>query len=583
MAKPDSELKRALASCRSGFIVVGIFSFFINALMLTTPIFNMEVYNRILPTRSEPTLYVLAGLVVGLLTVMALLEAIRSRILVRLSTRLEILMSDRVLGAVFLANQRRPGAGSTQSLRDFDAVRQFLSGNAPLAFFDLPWTPLLLGVIFLLHPLLGIIATVSALVLFVLAVANELATRRPLEQANQSYAGFLSAVGGALRNSEVLGAMGMLANMRERWYDRRNEVLQLQTLASDRAGNISGLTKMLRFVAQTMLLGAGAWLAIHELISPGAIIASSIVMGRALAPFEMAIGVWKQFVQARDARRRLSALLIENPAPAERTVLPRPKGLLRLENVSVAAPDRKEPIVAQVNLQFQPGTIIGITGPSGSGKSSLLRTVMGVWPPAAGTVRLDGGEVHNWDPEDLGPHIGYLPQDVELFEGTVAENICRFGPHDSESIVAAARKAGAHEMILSLPKGYDTPVGPGGAMLSGGQRQRIGLARAIHGDPVIVALDEPNSNLDEAGDVALGQALRNLKQAGVTVLLVSHRPAVLSLADQIVVLANGAVRLSGNAADVLARLINRGPAGQQPQRPPVPMQNVVARLRGAGA
>lgn len=578
MKSSSTTLRSALLSARDGIVAVGLFSAAINLTMLAMPIFNMEIYNRVLPTRSEPTLLVLTGLMVGLLALMALLEGVRSRILVRVSARLELRLGDRILDAVFLSNRTGHGQGGVQAMRDFDTVRQFVSGAGPLAFFDLPWSPLLIGVVFLLHPWLGAVALASAVILFGLAVANELATRRPLSVANHHQSLFLMQLGRSLGNSEAMSAMGMRRNLVRRWYGSRNEALALQTVASDRAGVVSSLTKLMRMLAQSVLLALAAWLAIHDQISPGAIIAASIVMGRALAPFEAAIGTWKQFLQARGAAARLKALLDAYPAEARPLTLPRPKGALTLEGVVVASPEAKAPVVAHVDLVLEPGKILGITGPSGAGKSSLMRTIIGVWKPRDGVVRIDGSDLHLWDPDELGPYIGYLPQEIELFDGTVAENICRFGALDADKIVTAARLAGAHEMILALPKGYDTPIGPSGRMLSGGQRQRVALARALFGEPVLVALDEPNANLDEAGDLALQHAIRNLKQAGITTLIVSHRPAVLTVADHILVVANGAVRMSGSPQDLMARSLRRPPA---PGQAPEPVANPAAAAAGA--
>jgi PrtD family type I secretion system ABC transporter len=358
----------------------------------------------------------------------------------------------------------------------------------------------------------------------------------------------------------VLEAMGMFGNLRRSWAGQRFELLRLQSLASDRAGTISAMTKALRLLLQIALLGAGAHLAIYSEITPGVIVATSILVGRALAPVEMAIGTWKQFVSARTAYARLNALLAEQPEPAVSTSLPRPKGDLQVEALTAVPPGGNVPTLRQVSFPLAAGQVLGVVGPSGAGKSTLARLIVGAWQPAAGKVRLDGADVHSWNREELGPYIGYLPQDVELFDGTVSENIARFGELDSAKIVAAAKRAGVHEMILRLPSGYDAPIGPGGCVLSGGQRQRIGLARAIFGDPALVVLDEPNSNLDDDGENALTNAIMDLKDAGTTVVIVSHRPSVLNTMDRSLVLAEGTVRAFGSRNEVLARLARPAPA-----------------------
>ena len=553
MNQSKSEVRDALTSCRDAFITTGAFSFFINLLMLVSPLYMMQVYNRVLPSQSEETLVVLTLLACGMLGVMGLLEFVRARILVRVSGQLDLRLSGRVLSAIFRSSLQSP-RGGVQGLRDFDTVRQFLAGTGTFAFFDAPWTPIIIAVVFLFHPLLGVIATLGALVLFGLAIANELATRRPLQEANRHSVGVNGFIESSLRNAEVLQAMGMFANLRRSWADRRVELLRLQSLASDRAGAISAITKSLRLLLQIALLGAGAHLAIYGEITPGVIIATSILVGRALAPVEMAIGTWKQFVSARTSYARLNKLLAEQPEPAVSTSLPRPKGDLLVENLTAVPPGAGAPTLRQISFPLAAGQVLGVVGPSGAGKSTLARLIVGAWRPFSGKVRLDGADIHNWNRDELGPYIGYLPQDVELFDGTVSENIARFGELDSAKIVAAAKRAGVHEMILRLPSGYDAPIGPGGCVLSGGQRQRIGLARAIFGDPALVVLDEPNSNLDEDGENALTNAIMDLKDAGTTVVIVSHRPSILGTMDQILVLADGVVRAFGSRSEVLARL-----------------------------
>lgn len=569
-----NELLRALGSCRQAFVAAAVFSLFINALMLTQPLYMMEMYNRVLPTQSTETLLVLTALVVGLLGVMALLDTLRSRLLIRVSGRLDLLLSNRILAAMFRTQLRDPRAGSGEALRDFDTIRQFVSGPGTNAFFDAPWTPVMIGVTFLFHPLLGWVAIGGALILFALATLNEWVTRKPIEEANRHATATLATVSTSLRNAETMEAMGMFGNLSRRAFERRNEMLRLQEVASDRGATITAASKVFRIMLQVALLGLGAWLVINNAMSPGGIIAASIVVGRALAPIEMAVGTWKHFIAARAAWHRLSALLAANPAEPERTALPRPTGALAIEEITVRPPGSGVATLHRVSLAARPGEVIGIVGPSGGGKSTLARVLVGAWHPYRGTVRLDGADVHQWNRAALGPHIGYLPQDVELFEGTVAENIARFGELDSEKIVAAAQKAGVHEMILRLPQGYETQIAHGGAMLSGGQRQRIGLARALYGEPVLVVLDEPNSNLDQDGEAALVRAVLGMKEAGTTVVLITHRPSVLNAMDTLVLIAEGEMRMSGPRAEMIARLtrptpVETAPRGAEPAAGPV--------------
>jgi PrtD family type I secretion system ABC transporter len=556
MRRPRSAVIDALAPCRGGLLAAAAFSFFINLLQLVLPLYMMQVYNRVLPSRSEPTLLMLTALAGALLVVMCLLEMIRSRVLVRISGRLDLQLSDAVMAAMSKAAVFS-GRGGGQALRDFDTMRQFLSGSAIFALFDAPWTPVVIALVFAFHPVLGTIATVGAIVLFALGAVNEVCTRRPLEEANLRTIRFNGLLEGALRNAQVLEAMGMLRAMRQHWQRHRGDILRLQASASDRAGLVMAASKLSRLLLQVALLGAGAYLAVNDMISAGVIIAASILVGRALAPVENAIGTWKQFVGARAAFARLNEVLERHRAPAFRTALPPPTGRLAVENVTVTAPGADTPILRNVSFNIEPGQVLGVVGPSGAGKSSLARLIVGAWRAAVGKVRLDGADIEQWDSDELGGHIGYLPQDVELFDGTVSENIARFGELDSERIVAAARSAGVHEMILRLPLGYDTSIGPAGSILSGGQRQRIGLARALYNQPVLVVLDEPNASLDEEGDAALVRAIGTLKQAGSTVVLISHRPHIVDLLDRILVLADGSVRAFGPRQEILQRMMRR--------------------------
>ena len=547
-------LEEALGALKRFFVTAGVFSFFINALMLVPAIYMLQVYDRVLVSRNETTLYMLTLIVIGFYVVMGGLEWLRSRLMVQAGLRLDAELNDKVLSSAFRQNLRQSGTSADQPLGDLATVRQFLTGNGLFAFFDAPWAPLFIGVIFLMHPLLGLVSAIGALVLLGLALLTEYRTQKPLAAANQAAIAANQYATNSFRNAEVIEAMGMFPALRTRWYALHSRMLALQAVASDRAGSISAATRFTRISLQSLILGFGALLVIAGEITPGVMIAASILMGRALAPVEQAIGAWKQFVASRSAHGRLKTLLADHTPREPRLSLPQPRGEYRVESVVAAAPGGSVPILKGVSLAIPQGTVVGVIGPSGSGKSTLARLLVGVWGAASGKVRLDGADVHAWDKAELGPWIGYLPQDVELFDGTVAENIARFGELDSEAIVQAATLAGVHDMILHLPQGYDTPIGNAGCALSGGQRQRIALARALYGNPSVVVLDEPNSNLDDVGEAALVAAVKQLKAAGRTVVLITHRTSVLSVIDSLLVLRDGQVHAYGPPAEVLAAL-----------------------------
>ncbi|WPL15594.1 Type I secretion system ATP-binding protein PrsD [Thiorhodovibrio winogradskyi] len=550
--KPENELRDILKLSRNSFVFAGIFSMFINLLMLTPAIYMLQLYDRVLASNSLSTLLMLTLLVLGLFLIMGVLEALRSRILVRVSARMDVLMSRRLFDAMFDANLRGRGPGA-QPIEDLTSLRQFMTGNALFGFFDAPWMPIYIAVLYLIHPWIGTLAIVGALILIAVATANNLATQKPLAKANSLAIAGRNYINGNLRNAEALEAMGMRDNVRERWQRQHNELLGLQALASDRAGGLSSLSKTLRITLQSMTLGLGGYLAVQHEITPGMMIAGSIILGRALAPIDLLIGSWKGFLSARQSYRRLGDLLSSIPARPRAMSLPAPDGQLTVENVVAAPPGVQFPVLRGVRFDVESGEIIGIIGPSAAGKSTLARVILGVWPLASGKVRLSGADISQWNRDELGPFVGYLPQDIELFAGTVGENIARFGEVDAEKVVAAAKRAQVHEMILRLPKGYDTPIGDAGAVLSGGQRQRIGLARAMYGSPVLVVLDEPNSNLDDQGEAALVRAITQLKEEGTTVLLITHRLSVLNNVDKVVVLREGMVEAFGSREQVLAQ------------------------------
>lgn len=567
-SRSGNVLDDTLRALERFFVSAGVFSFFINALMLVPAVYMLQVYDRVLASRNETTLYMLSLIVLVFYLLMAGLEWLRARLMVQAGLRLDAELNEKVLSSAFRQNLRQRGANAEQATGDLNGVRQFLTGNGLFAFFDAPWAPLFIGVIFLLHPTLGIVSLVGAVLLLGLALWTEHRTQAPLAEANRAGIAANQFAANSFRNAEVVEAMGMFPALRSRWYALHRRMLALQTIASDRAGSISAATRFTRITLQSLILGMGALLVIDGEITPGAMIASSILLGRGLAPVEQAIGAWKQFVGARSAHERLSKLLDDYEPRGEAVELPPPRGEYRVENVVAVAPGGNLPILKGISMHIPAGTVLGVIGPSGSGKSTLARLLVGVWGTAAGVVRLDGADVHAWDKAELGPWLGYLPQDVELFDGTVAENIARFGEVDSAAVVRAASQAGVHELILRLPEGYETPIGTGGCALSGGQRQRIALARALYGNPSALVLDEPNSNLDDVGESALIEAVKSLKAAGKTVVLITHRTSVLSVVDALVVLRDGKVHAYGAPSEVMAAL--RQPAGPGAPASPVP-------------
>lgn len=554
LLNPQREIDSILLGFRHAFLRVGAFSFVINMLMLMPAIYMLQVYDRVLVSRNSATLAMLTVIILVMFVLMSILEHVRSGILVRLGNQLDVALSGRVFTAAFERNLQRQGGNPAQALSDLTAMRQFLTGSGIFAFFDTPWTPIFIIVASLLHPLIGLFCLVGGLILLSLAWLNEIMTRKPLAEANTHFIAAGQYANNNLRNAEVVAAMGMLGNLRQRWQVRQQKFLALQSLASERAARISAVSRFMRITLQSLVLGLGAWLALDDTITGGAMIAGSILMGRALAPVDQVIAVWKQWIIARAAYFRLNEMLSAFPAGEERLALPAPRGEVTIENVTAAPPGSKQAVLKNLAIRISQGDVVGVMGASAAGKSSLARLLVGVWRPQVGNVRLDGADVASWDKEQLGPYIGYLPQDVELFEGTIAENISRFGELDSDAIVAAAQMAGVHEMILRLPQGYDTTIGIDGNTLSGGQKQRIGLARALYGTPALVVLDEPNSNLDETGEAALARAISQLKALGRTVIVITHRPGTLSVVDKILILRDGTLAAYGPRDDVLAAL-----------------------------
>jgi ATP-binding cassette subfamily C protein EexD len=569
-----SELKEAILASKKSFLTVGFFSLFINILMLVPSIYMLQLYDRVMTSRSEDTLIMLTLIVVVLFITMALLEIVRSKILVKIGNKLDSILSQRVFDTLFELANKHPGKASSMPLNDLTQVRQFLTGNGVFAFFDTPWIPIYIFLMYMFHPYLALFAILAAIVLVSLTIVNEYSTKAKLAEANALNRASTIFVDANLRNAEVINAMGMRSNVRKKWNEKYYGFLNAQTEASSKAGIFSNVSKSTRMMFQSLILGFGGYLAIHNEISSGMLIAGSILMGRALAPLDLMINTWKGFNSARASYTRLEALLNDFPKDKEYMELPAPKGEIMLEGVVVVPPGAKQPSIKGISMIINKGDIVGIIGPSAAGKSSLARAILGLWPLIQGKVRLDKADIHQWDKELLGKYVGYLPQDIELFEGTISQNIARFNEVDSQKVVEAATKAGVHEMILRLPDGYDTKIGASGATLSGGQRQRIGFARAIYDNPVVVLLDEPNSNLDDQGELALIQAIKSLKQNNTTVIIITHRPSILQVTNKLAVVKQGVLELYGNTNEVLQKIQSANQKTQQVKKPVQPAPKI---------
>ena len=557
LGAPRSELAAALWRFRNAFVGVVAFGALINLLMLTGPIFMLQIYDRVLPSRSIPTLVALSILMAALYAFQATLEGTRGRLLTRLGYHLDETLSQRLYGAVVrLPLKLRGGGDGSQPLQDLDRIRGFLSSGGPAAFADLPWVPLYLAVCFLFHPLIGAAALVGGGILSVIAICAEFYTRAPAKAAAAHQALRNSLLESGRRNAEAIRAMGMARRLGARWAEANTDHLATQRRTSDVSGGLGSLSRALRMVLQSTVLGLGAYLVIYQEATAGVIIASSILVSRALAPVETAVANWKSFVSARQGWTRLSKLLEILPAEEATLALPAPSARLSVEHAAAVSPGERHAILKDISFELNSGQGLGVVGPSASGKTSLARLLVGIWQPAQGKVRLDGAALEQWSPEMLGTHIGYLPQDVQLFAGTIAENISRFEEEPrADKVIAAAQAAGAHELILSLPQGYETPLGESGSSLSAGQRQRVALARALYGDPFLVVLDEPNSNLDEEGERALTNAIARVKARGGIAVVIAHRPSALAAIEQIVVLAGGQQVRFGPKEEVLRAVL----------------------------
>jgi ATP-binding cassette subfamily C protein len=554
-----SELGDALRACRSAFLGVGIMSCMINLLYLTGSLFMLEVYDRVLPSRSVPTLVGLAILAGGLYVAQGVLDLLRSRILGRIGTALDESLNSRVFDAIVRLPLTVGGRNEgVQPLRDLDNVRSFLSSMGPSAFFDLPWLPFYLAICFAFHVMIGLTALVGAIILVSLTVVTEFLSRTPAREAMGLAARRNDLAATSRRNAEVLVAMGMSGRLNARWSAANEKYLAGNQRASDVAGGLGAIAKVMRMMLQSAVLAVGAYLVIHQEATAGIIIAGSILSARALAPVDLAIAHWKGFVAARQSWDRLNRLLESLPAQAAQTLLQNPSSRLSVEAVSIAPPGEQKIVVQDVTFALDAGNGVGVIGPSGSGKSSLARALVGVWQPFRGKVRLDGAALDQWSSDVRGRHVGYLPQDVELFAGSVAQNICRFDPDaNSEGIIAAAKEAGVHQMIIKMRDGYDTQIGEQGAALSAGQAQRVALARALYGDPFLIVLDEPNSNLDTEGDEALTRAVRAARERGAIVVVVAHRPVGIEAVDMLLVLKDGRMQAFGLKETVLGQVLQR--------------------------
>ena len=536
------------------FVAAGVFSFFMNMLLLTPSLYMLQVYDRVLGSRSEETLMFITLLLVAALVVMASMEMVRSRLLVRANNAIDAQLAPYLLRQMAEGATSPEGNPYSHGLKDLNAIKTFLTGPGILAMFDAPWMPVAMIILWYMHYYLFLVSLAGAVLMLVLTITNEYLTRRPLVDASGASQAAGRHVEVTLRNAEVVNAMGMLKGVALRWAGLNDRALALQTRASKRAGSISGVTKFVRQAIQSLALGVGAYIVLHEpTFSPGMMIAGTIVLGKALGPIELLIGGWKGFLEARIAYSRLDAFIKTQHLEIEPMELPPPTGQIALEKVSFGIRATNKVIIKDISFALSAGESLGIIGPSAAGKSTLARLMVGVWKPLQGTIRLDGADMASWPSDRLGPYIGYLPQDIELFAGSIADNIARLDEPDSEKVISAARLAGLHEIILNMPKGYDTYIGDNGAVLSGGQRQRIALARALYGDPKLVVLDEPNASLDNEGELALLRAMAYLKQMGTTLVVITHKVSLLSV-DKLLIIRDGALAAFGPRDGILQQL-----------------------------
>ncbi|MFZ1851996.1 MAG: type I secretion system permease/ATPase [Nitrosomonas sp.] len=560
---PQNEIAQILAGFKKTFRNIGVFSAVINVLMLMPAIYMLQLYDSVLTSRNEMTLLMLTLIMLGAYIFMGSLEFVRSFVLIRVGAQLDMKLNKRVYSAAFEQGLKMGDGNAGQALKDLTSLRQFLTGNALFALFDAPWFPIYLFVIFVFHPALGVFALCGTIVLITLAYINEKISHKPLAEANTMAIASSNIASNNLRNAEVIEAMGMLPNIQARWFKLHSRFLTLQAEASEKAGIMTALSKSFTVTLQSLMLGFGALLVLENDITPGMMIAGSILLGRAIAPVQLLITTWKQIGTARSAYERLNKLLEQNPPREPGMPLPKPRGVVAVESATAIPPGSKIPVIKSLSFSLDAGEVLGVIGPSGSGKSTLARLLVGVWPVASGKVRLDGADVYLWNKDELGPYIGYLPQDIELFAGTVSENIARFGEIDADKVILAAQRAGVHEMILNMPEGYDTTLGEGGGGLSGGQKQRIGLARAMYDDPSLLVLDEPNSNLDDVGEQALLNAIIDLRKRGKTIVLITHRTSIIGVTTKLLLMQDGMSKMFGPTKQVIEELTKQQQQAKQ--------------------
>ena len=553
-----SDLELALKSMKKIFISLGIYSFFLNILMLSAPFYMLVVYDVVMPSQNMNTLLLVTMVALMFFIGMWILDYVRSKLMIYASNKLDLILNKRLFDATFDLAAKYPNKANIQPIRDFNSIKSFMGGSAVFAFFDFPWFPIYIGLLFAFSPIYGLYGLAATAIILLLTWLNEKTTKEGLEESNADYRKAINFFENNIRNVEVVQAMGMKENLHRIWMEKYNRYLLVHTKASTTASFYSNASKSFRMLASSMMYGLGALLAIAGSISPGMIIAGAVLLGRALQPITQIVGTWKSFTNAKIAYGKLNELLLEFPVEEDKLTLPEPKGIITFENVVTVPPLGKIQVLKGITLQIESGDIVGVIGPSAAGKSSFAKTAVGVWPPTSGHIRIDGADIHQYDSVTLGKHLGYLPQDIELFEGTIAENISRFEENvEDENIIEAAKLSGTHELILNLPDGYATRVGAGGMSLSGGQKQRIGLARALYGNPKMVILDEPNSNLDDSGEYALMMALRRLKEKGTTVIFITHKQNILTLADKLIVIRDGSLILYDEREKVIESLLKK--------------------------
>ena len=554
--KPPTELMLALKSMRPYFVQASWFSLFSSLLVLMPSWYMLSVYDRVVNSRSHMTLAMVTLLVLGAYVVMELLEWARSEVMYAGSKAMDHKLHNRVFQAIFEANLRKLPGGNTQPMSDLKTIREFTYSPALLGAMEAPVSVVFLILIFFIHPILGWVALASAIVQVFVGWLNERTTQPPLTEANRAAMAAQKSADGTLRNAQVIESMGMVRDIHLRWMVKQREFLGLQAVASESAGGFQALSKLLQNIVSSALLGLSCWLLLHNQLNGGdaMLIVAGILGGRVLAPLVQVVTQWRSVVNVRDAWARLDSLLSSIPVKPDSMALPNPKGFLQVDNLIAGAPNAQQPILRGINFSLKPGEVLAVVGPSAAGKTTLARLLVGLWPAASGKVRLDGADIFMWNKAELGPNIGYLPQGVELFEGSFAENIARFGAIEMAKVKAAASLVGLHEFISQLPDGYDSPVGNEGAMLSGGQRQRVALARAMYGDPVFVVLDEPNSSLDDAGDAALSSAIAEMKARGTTFVVMTHRTSVLAVSDKMLVMRDGQQQAFGPRDEVIAAI-----------------------------